>query len=394
MNDLIQLMDQTREYLHINRYSCSSISHHVTSWKKLRKWYEEKQFAGYDHDVELCYFKEMGLCKEELTKQERAETRHIERLLLIGEMGGFSKQEPKKLFVAPEGFNQACDLYAEELVNRNLKQVTRQAYGSVIRHFCSACGDSSPQQLKMSSLERFTEHISSYAPQSRSNMLYIVRDFVRFLSAKGMCETALAAAMPLIPGHKHTSIPSAYTATEVSCLLKSFSSTRCPKRDNAILLLAVVIGMRAGDIRGLKIRDIDWRTKTVSFIQSKTRNAQVLPMPEEVWLALADYLRHERPAIENNYIFITAYAPYRSFDSSHTFHRSITRAFKNANIDIRGKHHGIHSLRHSVATNMLSNETPYPTISAVLGHSSTNVTRRYLSIDVDSLRCLTLEVPR
>jgi integrase len=76
------------------------------------------------------------------------------------------------------------------------------------------------------------------------------------------------------------------------------------------------------------------------------------------------------------------------------FHRSITRAFKNANIDIKGKHHGIHSLRHSAATNMLSAETPYPTISAVLGHSSTNVTRRYLSIDVDSLRCLALEVPR
>ena len=42
---------------------------------------------------------------------------------------------------------------------------------------------------------------------------------------------------------------------------------------------------------------------------------------------------------------------------------------------------------------MLSDGTPYPTISAVLGHSSTNVTRRYLSKDVESLRGIALEVP-
>jgi integrase len=53
----------------------------------------------------------------------------------------------------------------------------------------------------------------------------------------------------------------------------------------------------------------------------------------------------------------------------------------------------MHSMRHSAATNMLAEGTPYPTISAVLGHSSTNVTRRHLSIDVESLRCLALEVP-
>lgn len=71
----------------------------------------------------------------------------------------------------------------------------------------------------------------------------------------------------------------------------------------------------------------------------------------------------------------------------------VEKAYADAGVDVDGKHHGMHSLRHSAATNMLSGGTGYPVISAVLGHSSVNVTRRYLSIDVESLRQIALEVP-
>ena len=159
------------------------------------------------------------------------------------------------------------------------------------------------------------------------------------------------------------------------------------------MLFAAVLGMRVGDIRSLRTSDVDWRLKTVSFVQGKTKVPQVLPMPDEVWLALADYIKNERPDIGCDRLFATSFAPYRPIDSQESFHRSVTRAFADAGVDVTGKRHGMHSLRHSAATNMLAEGTPYPTISAVLGHSSTNVTRRYLSIDVESLRCLALEVP-
>jgi integrase len=160
------------------------------------------------------------------------------------------------------------------------------------------------------------------------------------------------------------------------------------------MILAALLGMRVSDIKALRLSDIDWQNKTLSFVQQKTQVRQVLPMPEEVWLAIAEYLRDERPDIDSESIFMTACAPYHPINSSHVFHRSVARAFKNAGIDIKGKHHGLHSLRHSIASNMLADGTPYPTISAVLGHSSTNVTRRYLSIDIESLRGIALEVPQ
>lgn len=60
------------------------------------------------------------------------------------------------------------------------------------------------------------------------------------------------------------------------------------------MLLVAVQGMRVGDIRSLRTLGVDLRLKTVSFVQSKTRVPQVLSMSDEVWLALADYLKNER----------------------------------------------------------------------------------------------------
>jgi len=50
-------------------------------------------------------------------------------------------------------------------------------------------------------------------------------------------------------------------------------------------------------------------------------------------------------------------------------------------------------MRHSLASNMLHNNTPMHVIKEVLGHSNINTTRMYLNIDVDALRELALEVP-
>ena len=64
---------------------------------------------------------------------------------------------------------------------------------------------------------------------------------------------------------------------------------------------------------------------------------------------------------------------------------SVTNALKGAGIDIKNRKHGPHALRHSLASNMLSNNTPLPTISNVLGHKSTATTQIYLKIDINNL---------
>ena len=65
----------------------------------------------------------------------------------------------------------------------------------------------------------------------------------------------------------------------------------------------------------------------------------------------------------------------------------------DAGIDYSNKHHGPHSLRHSLATNLLNENIPISSISSILGHSNTKTTEIYLTVDEKHLKELSLEVP-
>jgi len=62
-------------------------------------------------------------------------------------------------------------------------------------------------------------------------------------------------------------------------------------------------------------------------------------------------------------------------------------------VDTSGKHHGPHSLRHSLASAMLKEGSMMPVISESLGHRSTQTTLAYLKIDISSLLKCALPVP-
>lgn len=62
-------------------------------------------------------------------------------------------------------------------------------------------------------------------------------------------------------------------------------------------------------------------------------------------------------------------------------------------MDITSKHHGPHSLRHSLASAMLEGGATIPVISESLGHRSTQTTLTYLKIDIQSLLKCALPVP-
>ena len=64
-----------------------------------------------------------------------------------------------------------------------------------------------------------------------------------------------------------------------------------------------------------------------------------------------------------------------------------------AGIELNGRKHGLHSMRHSLASHLLQHNTPYPVISGILGHKNTETTQHYLRIDIQQLRRVALEVP-
>lgn len=148
--------------------------------------------------------------------------------------------------------------------------------------------------------------------------------------------------------------------------------------------MAIRLGIRDCDIRNLKFENIDWTNGRLSFIQFKTGQPLELPLNDEIGSAIVDYLKYGRPHINLPYVFIRHVAPFDQFDSLYSI---LQRYLRVAGISFeREKAHGLHSFRHTLASNMLSANVSLESISGVLGHKTVDSTNTYLAVNIEGLR--------
>ena len=67
---------------------------------------------------------------------------------------------------------------------------------------------------------------------------------------------------------------------------------------------------------------------------------------------------------------------------------------KENTINTKNKKTGAHTLRHSLASNMLLNGSNIKHISDILGHNYISTSNLYLTIDIKKLQELSLELPK
>lgn len=97
-----------------------------------------------------------------------------------------------------------------------------------------------------------------------------------------------------------------------------------------------------------------------------------------------------RPVSDAPEIFLRAVAPYVSLQN---FDNILIKHMRKAGIPLDSiKHHGLHSLRHSLATHMLDEGIPITSIQGVLGHINADSTQKYIGVNVRQLRSCALEV--
>lgn len=202
----------------------------------------------------------------------------------------------------------------------------------------------------------------------------------------------------LLPDFKRTpaKLPQTWTEEEIDRILKVID-TESPtgKRNYAMFLLMARTGLRVSDIVSLKFSNIDWKNNSISLVQQKTGNNLGLPLSKELGMAIISYLRNGRPQSTSDFIFIRHIAPYGALDCHNNFNPELRKYMRRAGITLFSERHaGVHTFRHSFATNMLKAETSLQDISQILGHSDINVTETYLRVDVEQLRlcALNLEV--
>ena len=232
----------------------------------------------------------------------------------------------------------------------------------------------------------------SFASQTISAVQFSIREFFDILYKAGVSSIDGRHIFPVIFTNKRDRIISYYQSEEVQKLINAIDICMPDGvRDKCMVLLAAQTGLRESDIIQLTFDEIKWDKDIISKKQQKTKLCVQVPLPRNLKLLLLDYIKNYRPESNENYVFICSETHSRYCNAELYF--VVRKYFLKAEIDIGNRRHGPHSLRHSLASNLLKNNTPMPVITGILGHKNLNTTSKYLSIDVESLRECCLEVP-
>ena len=200
--------------------------------------------------------------------------------------------------------------------------------------------------------------------------------------------------LPCVPKDRRTRpiIPT-LTVDEESALWRMIDSELVAPRDRAIILLSMLTGLRGSDIVSLEIKDIDWTSDTISFIQRKTGTPLILPLVPAVGNAIMKYLLNDRPKSSSPELFLRYDAPYRPLEGHSSCYAITKKIFDLAGIREGNQRKGLHLLRHHAASKMLSKGVAIQTISSLLGHTDPDTTKLYLSTDREKLLGCCLPLP-
>lgn len=159
-------------------------------------------------------------------------------------------------------------------------------------------------------------------------------------------------------------------------------------RDRAILLLLSVYGLRSGEVRRLRLDDIDWVGDRIRFERSKSRRTQEVPLLPAVGEAIASYVSRHRPRTGDRTLFLTLRAPYRPLSQGGLYHL-VARHYPAGEAPRKGR--GPHGLRHACARHLIESGHSFPQVADHLGHRNLGSTGVYAKVDLGSLRRVALE---
>lgn len=276
--------------------------------------------------------------------------------------------------------------------HRGVTSRTIERYEDLVGKMLPALGDD-PGSYDASLVRRvLLDVIRGRSHAYAKGFVTALRAFLRFLATEGRCQACIVEAVPTIYDWKLSALPRYLETDDVerviaSCNLKKPHGVR----NRAVLLLLARLGLRAGDIVGMRLDDLDWEAGTVR-VRGKGRKEVCLPLPQETGEALIEYLVHVRPTADTDRVFLCANAPVRPFATSAAVSDIVRVALGRAGIsDPPTK--GAHLLRHSAATTMLRSGASLDAIATVLRHDSSDTTAYYAKVDIDLLLQVTQPWP-
>lgn len=315
---------------------------------------------------------------------------------------GYIQKLPKGKYssktVWPDGFQIPCQSFIDHVASLGRSQQICRKHQLILERFVtylSSQGVHKPDEITV-------ENIFSYFQTlvSKSKMtLYEIRSYLKrallYFSENGWCSPQLAECLPRIYYYKDTYLLKVWSEEEIEKILQSVSRfDPLGKRDYAIISIAVNYGLRTGDIARLKIGDFNWGANTLTITTQKTGEPLTLPILEEVGKAVIDYWKNGRPKSSSDKLFVKHKLPYDEV-TNQILYAIFNKYLRASGVSYsNNEHHGLHSLRHSLASRLLENGVPTKVISDILSHVNEDTAKAYIRIDINQLRECAMEVPQ
>lgn len=406
MDELHELQTTMDAVLKIQRgqgYAQTTLKLYQRIYHGLLKFMQGNNYTTLNEDVGLEYvYNRTGTTMEGFYGRGNQKTnsymKPVQNLLVYMKTGSLSYYMRPKLseFKCPKAFEEEYSLLQDAYEERHYARATIISNNQVLHKLLYFLDDENvteSSEITPSHVTKFLGHYSTAKPKYVATVLYVLRNYLSFLYHQAFTKEDFSRSLPKVRIMRNAFIPYSWNTEDVKKLLGAVDRADPKgKRDYAILLMVVRLGLRVSDIRGLKLPSLNWNRKTITLTMQKTKRPIELPLLDDIGWAVIDYLKNGRPQTPSDRVFVRHRAPFDAFGENESFQRDLHRYMVKARLDIPlDVHCGMHSLRSTLARNMLETNASLPIISETLGHQNINTTSIYLKIDISGLRRCALD---
>lgn len=344
------------------------------------KWFQRQLESGFVKDAKF---------------QKVRKIAQIMETIYNGETYQWNCITPRNILTLPVPYLTYLDKYAEFLISEGCKESTIRGQKPVAKHFLTYVASLGHEDIRSLTPADIVDYIPVLAKdyQRVDSALSTLRKFGAFLYDAGHTNIQLHKAFAVqVPIFKKLHF--GFTSEEADRILAQIDrSTKCGKRDYAILMLAMHTGLRGVDVLTLTYDNIDWNRRELHLVQSKTGHELTLPVPISVLNAIADYILNARPeSAKESIIFLRdrrPYTPLKAWSAHSIVKRRATRAGVKWDVS---EWKGFHSFRRGIANRMLDAEVPLEMITEVLGQTNTDSAKPYIAVHQSGLSDCALDL--
>lgn len=366
-------------------YAPRSIELHSFLLADLSRWMDERDLGLPDlsRDVVEDYF-----TARRARRSWFKTSRSLAPLLCHLHSIGAEPSEPAR-HVPLGPVDQLLEEYRLHLVhNRGLAAGSVELYLAQVRRFASTWWPGA--EIDLAGLDAecvialVRREVGRLNVAAAKTVVCALRSFLGFLHATGRTERPLAEAVPSVADMRRGSIPRNLQVETVAQLMHSCDvATAMGRRDLAILRMLARLGLRAGEVAGLCLEDLDWRAGEV-VVAGKGRRVERMPLPAEVGEAIVAYLSDGRPHRgDRRAVFLGVDAPHRPL-SRGGIKSVVYHACDRAGLERVGPHR----LRHTAGTEALRAGASMAEVAQLLRHHRIETTAIYAKVDRAALETL------